>query len=79
MLETAEKEGHLAKRMFAYAVKAEEVHANLYKMALAAVKEGKDLTETDFYLCPVCGHIELGKPTADCPICGIKPEKFVQV
>jgi rubrerythrin len=79
MLEQAEKEGHKAKRMFAYAVKAEAVHAALYTMALEAVKQGKDLTETDFYLCPVCGHIELGKPPAVCPICGTKAEKFVQV
>jgi rubrerythrin len=79
MLEQAEKDGHKAKRMFAYAVEAEEVHAQLYKQALAAVKEGKDMTATDFYLCPVCGHIEIGKPTGPCPICKAKPEKFVQV
>ena len=79
MLEQAEKEGHKAKRMFGYAVKAEAVHADLYQQALAAVKEGKDLTTTEFYLCPVCGHIEIGKPTGPCPICNTKAEKFVQL
>ena len=34
MLEIAEAEGHKAKRMFKYAVAAEEVHANLYTAAL---------------------------------------------
>ena len=79
MLEQAESEGHKAKRMFAYAVKAEAVHARLYKLALEAVQRGEDLTETEFYLCPICGHIEFGKPPAACPICSAKAEKFVKV
>jgi rubrerythrin len=79
MLEQAELDGHKAKRIFGYALKAEAAHARLYQMALDAVKLEKDLTETDFYLCPVCGYIEFGKPTNACPICGTKPEKFVQV
>jgi rubrerythrin len=41
--------------------------------------QGKDLTETSFYLCPVCGHIELGQPPAACPICGAKGERFQKV
>jgi rubrerythrin len=76
MLKQAEADGHRAKRMFGYAVEAEAVHARLYAMALEAVKQGQDLAEVEFYLCPVCGYIELGKPTRDCPICGIKPDKF---
>ena len=79
MLKTAEAEGHKAKRMFGYAVEAEAVHARLYALALAAVQQGKDLTEVSFYLCPVCGHIEFGNPPESCPICGAKASKFVQV
>ncbi|MGD2109111.1 MAG: rubrerythrin family protein [Phycisphaerae bacterium] len=78
MLEAAEAEDHKAKRMFGFAVKAEAVHAELYRQALAAVKEGKDLEATDIYLCPVCGHIEFGQPPATCPICSTKGEKFVR-
>jgi rubrerythrin len=77
MLKQAEADGHKAKRMFAYAVEAEAIHAKLYTMALDAVKQGKDLAGVEFYLCPVCGYIEIGKPTAACPICGTKAEKFV--
>jgi rubrerythrin len=77
MLEQAETEGHKARRMFKYAAEAEAVHAKLYKLALEAVQQGKDL-DVDFYLCPICGYIEFGKPTEDCPICGTKPDKFVQ-
>ncbi len=79
MVELAEAEGHRARRMFGYATKAEAVHARLYQMALEAVAQGRDLAETSFYLCPVCGYIELGAPPEACPICECKGEKFVQV
>ena len=79
MLAQAETDGHKAKRMFGYAVAAEEVHAALYKLAWEAVQQGKDLAETEFYLCPVCGRIEFGKPTEACPICGTKPDKFILI
>lgn len=79
MLQQAIADDHRAKRMFGYAMKAETIHAKLYQMALEAVAQGKDLAESKFYLCPVCGHIELGTPPASCPICGAKAEKFVEV
>ena len=79
MVAQAEADGHKAKRMFGYATEVEEVHARLYKMALEAVQQGNDLTETEFYLCPVCGRIEFGKPTEACPTCGTKPDKFILV
>ena len=79
MLALAQTEDHKAKRMFGYAVEAEAVHAKLYQLALEAVQQGKDLTQVEFYLCPVCGNIEFGKPTEPCPICGTKPDKFVQI
>jgi rubrerythrin len=79
MVEQATADEHKAKRMFGYAVKAEETHARLYTMALEAVRQGKDLTEVEFYLCPVCGIIEIGKPTEACKVCGAKADKFVLV
>ncbi len=79
MLEQAERESHKAKRMFKYAVGAEDIHAQLYKLALAAAEKGQDLEETEFYLCPVCGHIEFGKPKDKCPLCGTLPQKYVKV
>lgn len=79
MLEQAEAEAHPAKRMFAFAVKAEQVHAELYKKALDAVRNGQDITATEVWLCPICGHIELGNPPEKCPICGAKSSIYVQV
>ena len=79
MIEQAVTEGDPAKRMFNFAAKAEAVHAKLYAMALEGVKQGKDLTEVEFYLCPVCGNIEFGKAPKACPICGGKGANFVRV
>lgn len=79
MYEQAVAENHKAKKMFGYALEAEKVHALLYKKALQAAKEGKDLDEVTIYLCPICGYIELGTPTQNCPICGVKPEAFVHL
>jgi len=77
MLEEATNANHRAKVMFGFAVAAEEVHAGLYQKALEAVREGKDLEVSDFYLCPVCGYIELGARPERCPICHTVGEKFL--
>src|SRR4030042_1515509 len=79
MLAKADAEGQKEKRMFKYAVDAEAVHAKLYKTALEAAEKGKDLDSSEIYLCPVCGHIELKRPTEKCPICGAMPEKYIVV
>ncbi|QFR48842.1 rubrerythrin family protein [Sulfurimonas lithotrophica] len=79
MYEQAVAEKHKAKKMFGYALEAEKVHAELYEKALQAVKEGKDIDEVNIYLCPVCGHIELGMPTENCPVCGVKPSTYIQI
>lgn len=79
MLDQAQSDRHAATRMFGLAVKAEEVHAQLYKKALEAVQQGHDLTETDFYLCPVCGYIEFGSPPDVCPICATPADQFTKI
>jgi rubrerythrin len=79
MLEQAKADGHRAKIMFAYALKAEAVHAELYKRALESLTDGKDLAEAKFYLCPVCGNIEFGVPPESCPVCGAPKAKFAEV
>jgi rubrerythrin len=78
MLEQAKKDNHKAQRMFGYAVEAEAVHAKLYTSAIDAVKNGKDLTVTEFFLCPVCGYIEFGSAPGKCPVCGTLGTKFVK-
>jgi len=77
MVAQADRENNKAKRMFAYAVEAESVHARLYAQALAAAKAGKDLT-VEFHLCPVCGYIEFGRAPEKCPVCGTLASKFIK-
>ncbi|HLE01681.1 MAG TPA: rubrerythrin family protein [Bdellovibrionota bacterium] len=79
MLEQAQKENHKGKTMIGYAQKAEQVHAELYKKALNAVRAGVDLSDAEIFVCPACGDIEIGKPTAKCPICGAGAEKYKRV
>jgi rubrerythrin len=79
MLKQAEADNHKAKRMFGFAVEAEAVHARLYRQALEAVEKGEDLPDDEIYLCPVCGHIELGQPTEPCPICQAKPKAYFKL
>lgn len=70
MVERALEEGHKGKKMLEYANSAEQVHARLFELALDAMKEGKDLSNMEVYLCPFCGNIELGIPEKTCPVCG---------
>jgi rubrerythrin len=79
MAEQAKSENHKSKTMLDYALKAEKVHADLYKQALEALQSGKDLSEMDVYLCPVCGHLEFGKPPEKCPICGVAAAKYQKI
>jgi rubrerythrin len=79
MYDQAVAEDHKAKRIFKYALDAEKVHAELYKIALQAVEQGKDIDVEEIYLCPVCGHIHFGKPDEKCPICGAGADKYIKV
>lgn len=79
MSEQASEEGHKAKTMFAFALGAEKVHAEIYAKALEAVKNGKDMDVGNFYLCPICGYIELGEAPEKCPICNAKGKVFTQI
>jgi rubrerythrin len=76
----AESEGKSdAVLAFTYAMKAEEVHANLYNKALIAIKSGKDMGREKIFLCPVCGNIELVKPPEKCPICSVFGKQFREI
>jgi rubrerythrin len=64
---------------FTHAMKAEQVHAGLYKKALDAIKAGHDIGREKVFLCPVCGNIELGKAPDKCPICGVFGKQFREI
>lgn len=74
-IKEAEAAGNKAAvRSFTYAMKAEEVHARLYKEALENLDQAE---EVFYYLCPVCGNIETFVPDR-CSICGTPGDKFIK-
>jgi rubrerythrin len=79
MVEQAKAEGHRGKTMLGFANEAEKVHASLFRQALEAMQAGKDLSQMDVFLCPVCGDVEFGVVPEKCPICGAPASKFQRV
>jgi len=78
-LEIAEKESmHDAVRLFTYAMKAEEVHAGIYKDLLESIEQIDSEKYANIYRCPVCGNIELTSRPTTCSICGIDGKHFIE-
>jgi rubrerythrin len=65
-----------AKRSMHNALEAEKVHANLYRKASTDLATGKDIAETAYFVCPVCGFTMERTAVDVCPICGAKRELF---
>ncbi|MGQ9844728.1 MAG: rubrerythrin family protein [Caldisericia bacterium] len=59
-----------------YALEAEKIHAELYKMAKKSSQENKDIDIKEIYICPVCGYTHIGEPPDKCPICGVSKDRF---
>ena len=77
MLADAEDEGESnIKRHLSWVNAVEEVHANLYKKALAAKGEVADV---DYYVCSVCGYTHEGPYAGKCPICNAAESAFYKV
>ncbi len=64
---------------FTYAMKAEEVHAGLYKRALDAVHGKRDMVVGTVSICTICGNIMFGEPPDKCPICNAFKKKFQEI
>jgi rubrerythrin len=76
-IQEAEQEGEQAAAVtFGQARDVEERHAALYKQALSAMLRDETYS---YYVCPVCGYIAEREAPDECPICGAKREKFVQI
>jgi rubrerythrin len=79
MVEQARAEGHRGRTMLGFAASAERVHAGLFQQALEAMRAGKDLSQMEVYLCPVCGDVEFGVPPERCPICGAPASRYQKI
>ncbi len=49
------------------------------KLISKAIGHPDDDESSSYYVCPVCGNIEFGKPPAKCPFCGVDASDFVSV
>lgn len=79
-IETANAENNSeAVRIFTHAMKAEEVHAGLYKKAAEAIKNSEDLEASAIFLCPVCGNVTLNSAPDVCSICGAPKRMFREI
>jgi hypothetical protein len=56
-----------AKRMFGRASTPKRCTPFCYALALEAIARGEALAGATFLLCPICRHIELGRPPENCP------------
>ena len=64
---------------FDLANKVEEIHAGLFSKAMDALKKGKSVPSTEYYVCSVCGNTVEGGAPDKCPICGSPKAKFNKV
>jgi len=71
----AEGQGNKAASMyFSQSRDVEAVHAKLYKEAMDHMLEEK---ETTYFVCRVCGYVSDGILPEECPVCGVKKDRFV--
>lgn len=76
-IETAKQEGNKkAKWSFDVANKVEKIHAKLFSKAIEALEGDKMPTNTDYYVCEVCGNTVEGSAPERCPICGAPKKEF---
>jgi rubrerythrin len=67
-----------AERSIHYALEAEKIHEVMYNDAKKSVESGKDIPEANVYVCPTCGYTVIGEAPDECPVCGLKKEKFIK-
>ena len=80
MLAEAQTEGDKrAAQSFNYALQTEKIHETLYRKAAELFGKGKDMPETEYYVCPVCGLTHEGKMEGRCPVCNTPGEKFEKI
>ena len=71
-----EEKNKQAAWSFDVANKVEQIHAGLFQEAIDAMKAKKEMPETDYYVCSVCGNTVEGSAPDKCPICGAPKDKF---
>ena len=71
-----EEDNKQASWSFDVANKVEQVHTKLFKKAIDAMKNNKELEKVDYYICSVCGNTVETSPQEKCPVCASPNEKY---
>jgi len=73
----AQSEGEKAAEIsFFRANEVEKTHQREFTAALEQVEKGSDIAEQKYYVCQVCGQLELGEAPENCPICKAPKASF---
>ncbi|HBI33918.1 MAG TPA: rubrerythrin [Candidatus Moranbacteria bacterium] len=72
-------EEKISEKGFTWANEVEKKHQKEFVSALSEIEAGQDLAEQKYFVCQVCGQLELGEAPEVCPVCGAPREKFVIV
>lgn len=79
-IETASTEGQdKAMISFMSAAKVEALHARLFRKAYDLMKQGQPIIEVKYFVCSVCGNLEIGEAPDKCPVCHSPKEVFSEV
>jgi rubrerythrin len=63
-------------RIFSFVRDVEREHAKLYEKALERTLAD---TDTDYYVCGICGYVSDGVLPDKCPICGAAKDRFKHI
>lgn len=74
-LATEENE-KVAEKSFFRANEVEKTHQKKFNDALAEIESGKDITQQKYFVCQVCGQLELDEAPEHCPICNAPASSF---
>lgn len=76
----AQSEGEkVSENGFVWANEVEKTHQKEFTAALNEIEAGEDLAQQKYFVCQVCGQLELGEAPEVCPICKAPKEKFIEI
>lgn len=76
MVEDAKGASKAIKKAFGQSMKTDGEHAELYRDAVQDMLKGR---EREYYVCQICGHIQLGSVPDNCPVCKAVQGRFKRV
>lgn len=73
------EEEKAAENSFTWANEVEKTHQKKFTEAFDEIEKGEDIAEQKYFVCQVCGQLELGEAPEVCPICKAPKASFIVV